>query len=47
MFTRSFWINVVLLAILIIVLSWWIMYLYTTATVTATAYLVKYLGNIE
>jgi hypothetical protein len=47
LFTRTFWMNVGFLAILVVLLSWWILYLYANATVTAAAYLAKYMGHIE
>ncbi|KAF8261411.1 hypothetical protein EI94DRAFT_1705554 [Lactarius quietus] len=46
-FMQSFWINVALLAILVFLLSWWMMHLYANVTVTAVAYLVKYMGTIQ
>ncbi|KAH9008948.1 WD40-repeat-containing domain protein [Lactarius hengduanensis] len=47
LFTRKFWINVAFLAVLVALLSWWIMYLYASATVTAAAYLATYMTNFD
>ncbi|KAH9024441.1 WD40-repeat-containing domain protein [Lactarius deliciosus] len=47
LFTRKFWINVAFLAVLVALLSWWMMYLYANATVTAAAYLATYMTNFD
>ena len=47
LFTPTFWMNVAFLAFLVILLSWWTLYLYANATVTAAAYLAKYMGHVE
>ncbi len=46
-FTQKFWINVAILAILVVLLLWWIMYLYASLMVTAVAYLATYMTNFN